>query len=96
MDSRPVRDGQMELADDEDDYSTSSGSDVEPQHDANKESPVVFPVSAKDSGPEGNTSASKPAEEPPKLTTMTARAYQQEMYEESLKRNIIVAVCLVL
>lgn len=38
----------------------------------------------------GNT----PDEEPPAAVTMTARAYQLEMLEESLKQNIIVAVCL--
>jgi hypothetical protein len=32
-------------------------------------------------------------EEPPVVVTMTARAYQLEMLEESLKQNIIVAVC---
>ena len=31
-------------------------------------------------------------EEPPVAVTMTARAYQLEMLEESLKQNIIVAV----
>jgi hypothetical protein len=38
-------------------------------------------------------SQDSPEEEPPRLVTMTARAYQLEMLEESLKRNIIVAVC---
>ena len=32
-------------------------------------------------------------DEPPVVVTMTARAYQLEMLEESLKQNIIVAVC---
>jgi hypothetical protein len=32
--------------------------------------------------------------EPPAIVTMTARAYQLEMLEESLQQNIIVAVCL--
>ena len=34
-----------------------------------------------------------PDQEPPTAVTMTARAYQLEMLEESLKKNIIVAVC---
>jgi hypothetical protein len=36
-----------------------------------------------------------PVEEPQRAIVMTARAYQIEMLEESLKRNIIVAVCIV-
>lgn len=39
-----------------------------------------------------NPHSSTPERKPPKLVTMTARAYQIEMLEESLKRNIIVAV----
>lgn len=37
--------------------------------------------------------SSSPDLEPPAIVTMTARAYQLEMLEESLKQNIIVAVC---
>lgn len=37
--------------------------------------------------------SSSPDQEPPKTVTMTPRAYQLEMLEESLKQNIIVAVC---
>ena len=40
-----------------------------------------------------DSSSSTPDEEPPAAVTMTARAYQLEMLEESLKQNIIVAVC---
>jgi hypothetical protein len=39
-----------------------------------------------------DSSSSTPNEEPPTAVTMTARAYQLEMLEESLKQNIIVAV----
>ncbi|KXX79980.1 Dicer-like protein 2 [Madurella mycetomatis] len=51
------------------------------------------------SGPRFNSDDSKdsprsstPEQKPPKLVTMTARAYQIEMLEESLKQNIIVAM----
>lgn len=46
------------------------------------------PDEAKDS-PRSST----PEQEPPALVIMTARAYQLEMLEESLKQNTIVAVC---
>ncbi|KAL2179836.1 uncharacterized protein P884DRAFT_297448 [Thermothelomyces heterothallicus CBS 202.75] len=36
--------------------------------------------------------SSTPDQEPPRTVTMTARAYQLEMLEESLKKNVIVAM----
>ena len=40
-----------------------------------------------------HSGASTPVDEPERPMVMTARAYQLEMLEESLKQNIIVAVC---
>lgn len=40
-----------------------------------------------------STRSSTSQEEPRATVTMTARAYQLEMLEESLKKNVIVAVC---
>jgi hypothetical protein len=45
-----------------------------------------------DSDSRDSPRSSTPEEEPPTPVTMTARAYQLEMLEESLKQNIIVAV----
>jgi hypothetical protein len=45
-----------------------------------------------DSDPRDSPRSSTPEEESPTPVTMTARAYQLEMLEESLKQNIIVAV----
>jgi hypothetical protein len=46
-----------------------------------------------DSDSRDSPDSSSPDLEPPAIVTMTARAYQLEMLEESLQQNIIVAVC---
>ena len=48
-----------------------------------------------ESGTQDSLRSSTPDQELPSPVTMTARAYQLEMLEESLKQNIIVAVCLI-
>jgi hypothetical protein len=67
---------------------SSSEPDDEPYSPHAHESDTI-PSSNSDDGVSRDTS---PDQEPPRIVTMTARAYQLEMLEESLKQNIIVAV----
>jgi hypothetical protein len=46
-----------------------------------------------ESGTVPSPHSTTPEQETPARVAMTARAYQLEMLEESLKQNIIVAVC---
>ncbi len=75
--------------------SSSSEPEDEPATQAAHESDTT-PSSNSDNGlgdanPESRDTS--PDEEPPAAVTMTARAYQLEMLEKSLEKNIIVAVC---
>jgi len=81
------------IIDDEEEYrSSSSGSEAESHHDEPQE--ITCPVLPVGQAPSEHLSGqSTPAEGLRGPTTMMARAYQQEMFEESLKRNIIVTVC---
>ena len=75
--------------------SSSSEPDDEPFCRASDETNTI-PSSSSDNGSGDASSQSRdtsPDQEPPTAVTMTARAYQLEMLEESLKQNIIVAVC---
>jgi hypothetical protein len=83
------------------DYGSSSSSELddEPSHPLVNESDTVSSSNSQDasddarSDPRDSPRSSSPDQEPPTVVTMTARAYQLEMLEESLKQNIIVAVC---
>ena len=69
-------------------YKPADGSDTAASADGSSVSDDVQPE------PRDSPRSSTPDdEEPPVVVTMTARAYQLEMLEESLKQNIIVAVC---
>lgn len=75
--------------------SSSSEPDDEPLYRVFDEAKVSS-SSSSDNGSSDADSQSRdtsPDQEPPTAVTMTARAYQLEMLEESLKQNIIVAVC---
>lgn len=79
--------------------SSSSELDDEPPHQLVDESDTIPSSDSRfasdDAGSDLRDSprSSSPDQEPPTAVTMTARAYQLEMLEESLKQNIIVAVC---
>lgn len=85
-DTKMTIDGEEEYGD------SSSESETESQQDELQEvTPPVLPVTQRP--PELLSGWSTPTEGPHGPTTMMARAYQQEMFEESLKQNIIVTVC---
>lgn len=74
--------------------SGSSELDDEPSRGRVDEWDSIIALDAKNvAGDPESISQDSPEEETPRLVTVTARAYQIEMLEESLKRNIIVAVC---
>src|SRR5689334_10536920 len=75
--------------------SSSSEPDDEPFCQVSDESNTTSSSSSDNGlGDAGSQSRdTSPDQETPTAATMTARAYQLEMLEESLKQNIIVAVC---
>ncbi|KAK3293477.1 uncharacterized protein B0H64DRAFT_444730 [Chaetomium fimeti] len=78
--------------------SSSSEPDDEPFHKPINESDTVLSSDGSNvsddvrSEPRDSPRSTTPDDEPPVVVTMTARAYQLEMLEESLKQNIIVAM----
>jgi hypothetical protein len=74
--------------------SSSSGPDDESLKPVD-ESDTVLTSNSGDASDDVDSDSkdSSPDLEPPAIVTMTARAYQLEMLEESLQQNIIVAVC---
>jgi hypothetical protein len=86
------------MASDTDTWSSSEHDDKASSGPLDEWASVISPEidhvspSISDDSPRSTT----PEQESPTVVTMTARAYQLEMLEESLKRNIIVAVCFVI
>lgn len=79
--------------------SSSAELDDEPLQQLANESDTIYSFNIHDVSDDVGSDAresprsSSPEQETPTAVTMTARAYQVEMLEESLKQNIIVAVC---
>lgn len=79
------------------DYGSSSSSELDDEasgRGVDERDAVLSFVVGKVSGDNGDDPGNGTTEEePPGPVAMAARAYQLEMLEESLKQNIIVAVC---
>ncbi|KAK1754599.1 dicer-like protein 2 [Echria macrotheca] len=84
--------GEEMVIDHEDDWSTCSDSDAEAAQDGPPQDSMVSSAPSEQLEPEASSGESTPAEASPEPPTMTARAYQLEMFELSLKQNIIVAM----
>ncbi|KAK5661479.1 hypothetical protein OQA88_11383 [Cercophora sp. LCS_1] len=82
----------MDMDNDDDDWVTSSDSETESSEDQNAEQFVSPPPSAEQQGDQDDEPGTSTPADMAEPKTMIARAYQREMYEESLKENIIVAM----
>ncbi len=78
--------------DDQSDGSSTPSLDLESSKETNSSLDQEEIVFENGSAPEGQCSSSDPPVKDD-IPTLRPRSYQSEMYEKSLKENIIVAVC---
>lgn len=73
-----------------DDLTSESGSEPDLELEDDLSPTSTPPTDVEDEHSEDDSTLSSILPRPPTPATMTARAYQMEMLEQSLKRNIIV------